>query len=275
MSVLTLLTQEELAVLLYLGLSFLWLEVPIISWRSSFAIDDLKTEESVQMLFKAAITQDLQCLNRGEFKTKGSCNWGMMMFERVAQSNVFVFIHQTYVACSSAEYNNFKKILRVASIERKWEDCTQGNHYALQPFFMDNMQLQLLYATVLCGDLSDSERQFVSDQKKKLDKFQPDEPNFGAGSCFVTGGDTNNSGVTFRENTWTQRLCACLKLVVTDELKHSVHYTAEDGPLFQYKQAIYTGLPLDFVGCYPFRGAPDVTIKRRVISQLMGGGPGQ
>lgn len=61
---------------------------------------------------------------------------------------------------------------------------------------------------------------------------------------------------------------------VTDELKHSVHYTAEDGPLFGYKQAIYTGLPLDFVGCYPFRGAPDVTIKRRVISQLMGGDQG-
>ena len=126
-----------------------------------------------------------------------------------------------------------------------------------------------MYTSIIRGErsASDPEKQFITDQQTALDQFESDSDS--VENCFVTGGvDTDISGATFDENTWTRRLCGCLKLVVTDELKHSIRYTAEDGPWFGHKQSKETGLPVDLVGCYPFRGAPDVTIKRRVISQL-------
>ena len=52
--------------------------------------------------------------------------------------------------------------------------------------------------------------------------------------------------------------------LVAPDIPFEIKYTADDGPRFARRQAVITGLPIDSIQCYPFRGAPDITIKRRV-----------
>lgn len=248
-------------VLLYLGLTFLWLEFtseePVYG---GFDSADLTTED--QKRFKAAIKRDLKRLNQASFSTKDG-NFQMREFRRVEGTNVFVFQHSTHVTCSSAQYDAFTACCKVNKKARTSEHCTNGHHYALEPFYRDNPSLQKLYQSVIDGkvEATQAEKRFATEHERKL--VEHDHLDY-----FDTGSDLFDvCGVTFDENTWTRRLCGCLKLVAPN-LKESIRYTAEDGQRFKHKQRAHSELPVELAACYPFQGAPDITIKKKVISQL-------
>lgn len=140
----------------------------------------------------------------------------MTLFERVPHSSVFLFQYGTYTTCSTTEYDQFKNALSITYTPRtEVEECTQGSHYALEPFFRTTCtQLRLLYEAVAGGEkiVSDSDKEFIKKQAEALQCFDPRSPD--PNKCFVTGGDINTCGTTFEDDTWTQRLCGCLKLVV-------------------------------------------------------------
>ena len=81
---------------------------------------------------------------------------------------------------------------------------------------------------------------------------------------FSTGGaPLTVKGCMFHEDVWSMRLTGCLKMVLRQSFK--VKMTGKLGLQFASQQMAYTGVDVSLCHCYPFRGAPDITIKNSPI----------
>ena len=259
---------QETAVLLYFGLSFLWIEVeargrvPGDIWF----MKELDAGNEAQDTFKKAVLNDLKVLKRANFTTKNDVRWtGTRFFKRVERSNLWVYQHATHVNCSSATYENFTRCLKIQKKPTALaRGCQHKEHYALEAFFNDNCTLQHIYADLLEDSLSTPGRAFVETQQALLEKVLSPSATSTVDSTveqFSTVGAPTECGTLFTENTWTQRLCGSLRLYLPQRLSKQVMYTAEDASQFSKKQTLYTGLSNHLAACYPFHGSPDLTIK--------------
>ena len=125
-------------------------------------------------------------------------------------------------------------------------------HDGLEPFYMDNMELKRLY-TRLASLPDDDRKVYAEEQLEKVRKVlngsfsHEDTP-------FFTPGIANLCPVQFSKNVWSRRLAFSLKEFLPRDLRSHVQYTAEDGPLFGFKQTLKSGIPNDpkLLSCYIF-----------------------
>lgn len=77
---------------------------------------------------------------------------------------------------------------------------------------------------------------------------------------FSTGGAPFDvKGYIFDEDVWSLRLAGCLRLFLPHRL--DVKMMGKLGKQFAANQMVYTGVPVYLCSCYPFHGAPNITIK--------------
>ena len=65
------------------------------------------------------------------------------------------------------------------------------------------------------------------------------------------------------ENLWSKRLVGCLRNILPG-LKDHIHYTGDDGLEFASIQSKVSTLAANLSGCYPFQGAPDITVHHSI-----------
>lgn len=121
-----------------------------------------------------------------------------------------------------------------------------ASHLRLEPFFMDNLGLHLLY---------------------KCLGLEQDEPT-SDDMIWYTGGRRDAKAVEFSEDTWSIRLVNGLKHYLPHKFRSGVEFTGDKGKTFRLYQSGYTGLPQDLADCYIFHGSPDITIKPSQIIQV-------
>ena len=69
------------------------------------------------------------------------------------------------------------------------------------------------------------------------------------------------------ENSWTKRLVGCLRKILP-RLKDHIQYTGTIA--FPHIQSKTSTLPCFLCGCYPFQGAPDITVHSIAICNDLG-----
>ena len=134
--------------------------------------------------------------------------------------------------------------------------CMDDDHINLEPFFRDNISLKLAFedGKIATGKKS---RAFV-DEKLPILKSILSKREVRAPGMFYTSGLPDMPLHHFSENEWTARLCGCLQ---ESELNCTFKYTTDDCRVstFAKTQRVATNIE-DPVQCYPFIGAPDITV---------------
>ena len=230
--------------LLYFGTVFLWAEVDLPSGTVGNLIEPNRS-------FKDAISHDIALLQRAEFT---SASWSVKgKFMRLPNTNIWLFRHSSHVNCSSVTYSHFSRMCLVMEHVSEMSECINvEQHDGLEPFFVGNMALKRLY-TRLASLPDDDRKVYAEEQLEKVTKVlngslsHEDTP-------FFTPGIANLRPVQFGENVWSRRLAFSLKEFLPRDLRSHVQYTAEDGPLFGFKQTLKSGIPNDpeLLSCYIF-----------------------
>ena len=234
-------------VLLYFGLCFLKTVMFHTFLNEGSTISLTECNPSVQ----ESIEEDLRKLKAFQ---NDFCDKGTRCFKRVSDTNIFVFLHGTHLACSKVLYSMFYAVLDVhVAVAENLEVCDAAGcaHVDLQPFCRDNRGLLKYY-----------EKKGLVDKKTKLKQCENLAPTKIPLQYSTGGGDLYLEGYQMSENIWTERLKGCLDCFLP--VGYKVELTAEDGKWFTRTQTIFTGLPMTLCNCYPFHGSPDLVITRRV-----------
>ena len=220
-----------------------------------------------------AIQEDLKRFQTGGFP-KSSSSLRNTSFKRVENTDIWLFQHAEHVACSAVLFENFYGAFANRAIAHTECDdflcCLQtqdASHFMLEPYFCDNVSLQRRYTTVTkAGHLSEQGREVVGQLLGRLVRILqtpfiepstvPEEFSTGGAPLYV-------KGYIFNENIWTLRLVGCLNAFLPQHFE--VKLTATLGLEFAMNQLLYTGVPVCLCQCYPFQGAPDITIREHPI----------
>ena len=211
---------------------------------------------------KKAIKEDMQALSKGfqGFGVEDTSFW------RVEDTNIWVFRHKTHRSCSSVEYTSFSSALNVTRIQLiDNPECMEStmSHVALLPFFRDNVSLhRSLHIHASHMDDSKPEKGAVLSLVRQVKAIisHPQDIDDVPEYLSTGGAPTNSKGHTFSEDVWSARLCGCLKQFLPKEYGKLVTLTCKIGKEFKHRQAVYTGVPPEMCGCYPFHRSPDITI---------------
>ena len=211
---------------------------------------------------KKAIKDDMCALSKG-FQGFGT---GDTSFWRVKDTNIWLFRHKAHCSSSSVEYTSFSSALNVIQTQLiDKPECMKStmSHVALLPFFQDNVSLlrRLNIHTSLMDDSKPEKEAVVSLARQVNAILSNPEDDDDVPDYLSTGGAPMNSkGHTFSEDVWSARLCGSLKQFLPKEYGKLVTLTCKFGKEFKHRQAIYTRVPPEMCGCYPFHGSPDITI---------------
>lgn len=195
---------------------------------------------------RKAIDEDVNSLRRANFP---DTKWSVTgCFVEVADSSIWVYQHASYVMASKVYYRNIKASVNLTYLPPLLQTCRTGrNHHLLEPFFCDNIALQVAWSD-------------HPDLLQELDGVPADVTE----GIFAARGVSTLSGLDFDENTWTKRLVGALKRHLP---KHDAKYTADDATRFRIVQSQYSllGTSSDVVECYIFRGCTDIRIGKTIV----------
>ena len=252
---------------LYFGLSFIWEELFLKEPPNRLPLKDLPTP------LVTAIQEDLKRFQTGGFP-KSSSSLRNTCFKRVEDTDIWLFQHAEHGACSAVLFEHFYGAFANTSVARTECDdflcCLQtqdASHFMLEPYFCDNVSLQRRYTTLSkVGDLSEQGREVVGQLLGRLVRIlqTPSIKPSAVPEEFSTGGaPLNVKGYIFNENIWSLRLTGCLNMFLPQHF--DVKMTGTLGLEFAMNQLLYTGVPVRLCQCYPFQGAPDITIREYPI----------
>ena len=256
-------TTPTVANLLYFGLRFIWEEVNLKELCNHIPVNQLEELTSSTVMAKA-IRDDLQTIRRGGFPNISSSGSG---FRRLDETNIWLYQHVDHATCSSITFEHFDKALNPSQTRVDTSMCSKRHtsHFKLEPFFHDNVSLKLMYTALITGEghLSEQEKPAVQDLLRQLNSVL-ENSSTELPEMFSTGGaPCDVSGNLFDEDTWTMRLTGCLKSFLP--AKFDVKTTCKSALRFKMHQMSYTGVPVSLCKCYPFHGAPDITIKNNSL----------
>ena len=218
-------------------------------------------------LFARNIAQDIRQLNECYFGKKFSAS--TQSFQKVPRLPIFVFEHSTHMACCSVTYTALLKGIRQFDNNPRNILCDVKDdmvHHLLQPFFGNNDQVRMIYKSLLEDDTTTAEEKtFFQSIIDKLDEKV--DRNKGADLCFETVGQGDAVATMMSENSWTKRLVGCLRKILP-RLKDHIQYTGTIA--FPHIQSKTSTLPCFLCGCYPFQGAPDITVHSIAICNDLG-----
>ena len=237
---------------LYFGLSFIWKELPLEEPSNRIPLCELPRE------FETAIKDHFKRFKRGGFPI--TSNVGNTAFRRVEGTNIWIFQHATHGACSAMTFQQFHGALPMQ--RAKCGSCicleVQPSHFRWEPFFYDNVSLERIYSERDADHPSVPVGEVVGDMLGHLRKVlqDPNNPSAASGEFSTGGAPLDVRGCMLGKDAW---LTGCLKSFLPQNLK--VEMTCKLGMTFTTLQMPYTGVPSDLCQCYPFHGAPDLTLK--------------
>lgn len=126
--------------------------------------------------------------------------------------------------------------------------------------FGSNEQVRMVYRSLL-QDKTTEGKEFLLSSINILDAKI--EENKGDDLCYETGAKGDVVATMRSENSWTKRLVGCLRNILP-KLTDRIHYTGDDVLEFASIQSKISSLPANLSGCYPFQGAPDITIHHSI-----------
>lgn len=257
--------ERDKQYLLYFGSVFLWSEVEAVPGIGHFM-------EPPKVL-KDAISMDIAVLRSARFldKKKGSISWTITgRFMQVPDTNMWLYQHSNHVNCSAAMYENFLSMCKVnkQAPPKHLPECrAHTQHDALEPFFRDNVTLQLFYQCEMSRlQEGDRRRQYLEGKLEKVTAILDGHINH-EDTPFCSPGLPELRPTQFNEDAWSKRLAYSLMEFLPDNLGSGVNYTAKDGPSFGLKQSIKSGVPNEsyLLSFYPFQGVSDISIKNSPI----------
>ena len=127
-------------------------------------------------------------------------------------------------------------------------------------FFGSNEQVRMVYRSLL-QDKTTEGKEFLLSSINILDAKI--EENKGDDLCYETGAKGDVVATMRSENSWTKRLVGCLRNIL-HKLTDRIHYTGDDVLEFASIQSKISSLPANLSGCYPFQGAPDITVHHSI-----------
>ena len=269
MLLLLLLQKRRIAIqCMYFGLRFFYSSIeievseinPIPERIKIMELESLDLTAEGKQLIKH-IQADMRALKRFQMGGKVDWKWQSGCFELLDKTdvNVYVYHHPCHVSCSKVKYSDIVSTLNVLEVDHKFLDgeadghtCSHGNHYRLQPFFLDNWRLMHYYE--ICARKDDEATQLLTELKDVEHKIETDhklvqvETEFNHPAMALP----NN----WEEDDWTKRLNIGLKKT----FKVDTNYGAGRK---EFKEVIdFLGVPYLDKGCFIFRGRPDIIIQR-------------
>ena len=205
------------------------------------------------------IKEDYKRFNRGGFPRVSSLS--NTAFQHIEGTNIWVFQHTIHAACSGVTFKHFNDALTIGRGTCGSCICfgVQPSHVMLEPFFYDNISLERIYSERIRRHPPGQEQEV--ELLHRVRKVLQDPNNLcAAPDEFSTGGaPLDVRGCMLNEDTWSLRLAGCLKHFLPKNF--DVAMTGKLGMAFTTLQMSYTGVPSNLCLCYPFHGAPDLTVK--------------
>ncbi len=120
--------------------------------------------------------------------TDGWHNWQRRVLRG---TNIFVFLHNTYVTASSAKYVSFESCISIRITEPYLDECNNTDHHFFQPFFRNNVSLKRSWHSF----------------SELLEEIYTHDMDSG---MFASRNNFSLSGFQYTDNTWTRRLAGAL-----------------------------------------------------------------
>ena len=183
--------------------------------------------------FKKAVSADTFKLKEEEVFYAGknkkeveTINEKLKVLKMIHVQEVYIFEHQVSPSFSSMQNVSSSDYYKQTVVDESYLTCDDyAHHYLLEPFFIDNRNLQQVYREYLEMNDSSMVQQRLNDLLKSCE--------YGVHQCDV-------HGVCIDENGWTMQLCEGMKEL--DFMKgRNCKYTADRGLSFPLLQREIAG----------------------------------
>lgn len=214
---------------------------------------------------KEEMKLDIDSLASASFKLHENQKWSVDgEFRKVTDEedmdiDIWVFQHTTHMYASNCYYRNFESFFCIYTKRGEFRVCSKPDHKVLTCFFHDNLALLEVYKHKLKKKGGSDE--FYGPETQNLQQILAGHKQSEDGDLYYTGGASTLRGSQISEDIWLKRLVAAMSK--TAPTNCTIKFTGGDSKNFDVRQSAVTGLTVDGINSYPFRGAPDITVKKK------------
>ena len=238
----------------YFGASIFYETVTISSPKSKYSLNH-KIFTSILKNLKDAVIKDMERLSESEasrYDLDEICSGHFQSLDDLPCT--YIYIHLVHVSFSSVKTSAISGLFKIYTNKmEKLPICDKHQyHDTLEPYFYNNYYFKLYIERSIQGPNCDSNRQakllFYKELLKECSQSEETDLLY----------ESKLPVANWKENDWNVRLCNCIKGTYK---AINTYFTARKGLKFDSVQSVMSN-GVNLVGCYFFRGAPDIIINK-------------